>query len=69
MADEKEPSKDSNKPVHQTPRLRTVAGGLAVMFLEDTVREGKEVEIPSLGITIGKEDLVQHENNHKEGEY
>jgi len=62
MADEKtngkEPTKDLDETIvtHQTS-ASSVASNLAGMFLVKQVRKGREVEIPSLGIIIGKENL------------
>lgn len=36
---------------------RSVGSTLAAMLIFDNVREGNEVEIPSLGITLTKDDL------------
>ncbi len=70
MADEKTDEKADGK--EQTRRDRneaivthgtsastasSVASSLAGLFLEQQVRKGREIEIPSLGIKIGKENL------------
>jgi hypothetical protein len=37
----------------------SIAGRLAVLFLEEAIENGGQVEIPSLGIKIAKEDLPE----------
>lgn len=39
-------------------RLISISGNLALLFLEKNLREGKTIEIPSLGITISEEDFA-----------
>jgi hypothetical protein len=49
-ANTSEPRTSVNKPT------RSVAGSLAGMFLAESVCEGNEVEIPSLGITLKRRE-------------
>lgn len=75
-ADEKEQVRDRNEPVvtheNSVSTASYVASSLAGMFLEKQVRKGREIEIPSLGIKIGKENLRQangaksHDNSDDE---
>jgi hypothetical protein len=44
--------------------VSTVASSLAGMFLEHQVRKGREIEIPSLGIKVGK---VKHQSTKSKG--
>jgi len=39
-----------------------IAGGLAVKFLERQLKQGKSIEIPSLGITISASDTNFYED-------
>ena len=67
MADEKtdgkEQLRDRNEAAvtHETSAsiASPVASSLAGLFLEKQVRKGREIEIPSLGIKIGKANLRQ----------
>lgn len=52
MQDNDEPT----TPLWEVPS-KSVASTLAAMLIFDSIREGNEFEIPSLGITITKEDL------------
>jgi hypothetical protein len=47
----------------QSPRnpSGSPAGSLAGLLLADKVNDGSEVEIPSLGVTITKDDLAEDE--------
>jgi hypothetical protein len=58
-----EEDQDQSTAEHEEPRTKqetseatvpTVASSLAGMFLEHQVRKGREIEIPSLGIKVGK---------------
>lgn len=58
IENEKEPVKDSKETrIVQEVTASSVASGLAGIFLEHNVRKGREIEFPSLGITIGKSNL------------
>jgi hypothetical protein len=69
-ADEKDQLRDHNEAVvtlkTSESTASSVASSLAGMFLEKQIRKGREIEIPSLGIIIGKENLRQTngDNSH-----
>ncbi len=60
-ADGKESTTDRKEPITTNEAIvstvSSVASSLAGMFLEKQVRKGREIEIPSLGIKIGKANL------------
>lgn len=62
MADEKIEGDQSTKERMESAKkqedveatISTVASSLAAMLLEHQVKKGREIEIPSLGIKVGK---------------
>jgi hypothetical protein len=48
---------ESAKTNGNAPPISPIVSSLAGMILEQSVRSGHKVEIPSLGITIGQENL------------
>lgn len=69
MADRKDLETNGNvtAPPTETP-ASSVGKTLAAMALADSIKEGKVIEIPSLDITITKEDIQERnkELSHKE---
>ncbi len=61
MPDNKERKNGDADKEPLSPRettMRSIASSLAVMSLEKQVRDGGEIEFPSLKLKITKEDLV-----------
>jgi hypothetical protein len=58
MSDKKEETTNRNEIVKpRETTVSSVASNLAGLLLEESVRKGKSIEIPSLGITLTKEEL------------
>lgn len=55
MASDPKSTQGTNRPPHISDKtLTSVSSGIAAIFLERNIREGKGSEIPSLGIVIEK---------------
>jgi hypothetical protein len=57
MADKKEQVAKGNGSTTPETTISSVSSSFAGMLLEANVRKGQVIEIPSLGIKIGKENL------------
>lgn len=61
MADNKDDRANGNESKPMASRettMKSVASSLAVMFLEESIRKGRDIEFPSLRLTITREDLL-----------
>jgi hypothetical protein len=65
MADNKNntrhPVREDTAPIPPYSR-KSIAGSLAVMFLKEAIRSGRQIEIPSLGIKTSEDDLLNRES-------
>lgn len=64
ISSERGPNPEKPKPKTPTEDpLTTIAGGLAAKYLEERLKAGGDIEIPSLGITFKGESETQEEQS------
>lgn len=51
---------ETSQPIPRRESIEgTIVSGLAALAVGKSIREGNEVEIPSLQVTISKDDLIE----------